>query len=118
MYNGYNLSQTVGIAASPEAEFYRKKLDEWTSVLRNSDDNRYERIYMDLKKSQKELACSIALSRSGELCTCIGLATALTTPMLPALGALGFAVTVIGGLCLSADKAIKFRNRWAMFGKG
>lgn len=115
---GYNLSQTIQIAESPEAGYFRDKLDQWSSVLRSRNDNKFEQIYTDVKRSRKELGWSKMLEISGGFCTCIGIPATFFTPIVPPLGALGFGVTILGGICFSSQKAIEFRNRWAMFGKG
>lgn len=114
---GYTLLQTVKMAESQEANHYRNKLDEWTKVLRNDDVNKYQSVYDDIKRSRKELSFSKSISRTGEWCTCIGVGTTCLTPILPAIGAIGIAVTILGGVCLAGDKALNFHNRWAMFGK-
>lgn len=114
---GYDLAQTLEISASSEAESYRSKLTEWVTALRNNSVNSLEKIHSDVRKSRKELNYSKALSSAGGFCTCIGFSTLLASPLFPPIAALGGAATVLGVFCFGGEKALKFRNQWAMFGK-
>jgi hypothetical protein len=112
------LSETMRLAQSPEAASLRTKLAEWTDALRNGEPNSYERILNDISYARKELSYAKSFSKAGQYSTWVGVTALGVAALLPPLGtAIGAAATVTCALALAGEKAIKFRNRWAMFGQ-
>lgn len=109
---GYNLKQTVEIATSTEAHYYRDKLNSWTMLLKTQELNKIEGVYKDIEKAQSNLLAAKGILQAGALCTCIGVPLSFIQP----LNELGIVTTIIGGVCLTTE-LLKYINKWAMFGK-
>jgi hypothetical protein len=69
----------------------------------------------DMKNCKERVVFGKALRRFGEYSTCVGFSAPIPGPVFPQITSTGAVATLVSVLSLAGDKAISFRNRWAMF---
>lgn len=113
---GSTLKETLRITQSDAAAHLRSKLHEWTWLLRTRELSKYDDVIGEIHRARRELRFARALGKAGELTTVVGCsATAAAALGGELAAAAGVAATVAGTALLAGQKAVEFRNRWAMF---